>query len=418
MSRTRTTPLAAAAAAVVSAMLLLGGLVSPAAASPAPVVVVVPTSDFGTVNFDGGGAWSVSSPSGASWDAAAPSSLFTALPADGAKWTLDIEGKAPGTVGADPAGLSLSTVGYSNADPAQWALSQKIRYQYYLGSGGYPELDAQQTAGVLAVSSLFDSEFSWTAAYVEKPSAAVHGLPTLDLKIQDPLTKQRISFHSNGIGAPALTATLTTIDVSDPAHSWVINSAAAGHTQWSSLTTADITAAFADWEVVSFGPNIGRGADGTLTVTDLTVLDHTFRFVATKPTAPPVEVPVTTPSTGSFNGVLDEQDDLDVDLYVGTEFAGQWVGLTLHSTPTFLGYFLVDGTGIVTIALPASTPSGVHSVAVYNSAGVFQGWISGLSISALAATGVETAFALPIAALALLLGAVMLLVARRRRLAL
>jgi len=288
-------PVAAAAA-------LVG--VAPATAAVVPVPVY--TADLGVTNFDGNGAWGTASPSAPGWDTAAPAEPFTALPAAGSKWTLDIEGKAAGTTAITSDGLVLTTVGYANANPDEWKLSQKVRYSYFLGSGGYPALDSQVSDGVLPVEDFLGSELSWTGKYVEDADAVVHGKPAIEFRIQNPEAPyQRVSFHSNGYddngSAPTLTATTSTVTPSAADHLWVINSAAQAHGQYSSLSTAALAADFAGWDVVSFGPNSGRGADGVLTVDTLTALGTTFSFDVPVVKPPVIKPPVVDPP---FTGVV------------------------------------------------------------------------------------------------------------------
>jgi hypothetical protein len=265
-------PVAAAAA-------LVG--VAPATAAVVPLPVY--TADLGTTNFDGNGAWGTDAPSAPGWDKSASDAPFTALPAAGSKWTLDIEGKAAGTTAITSDGLVLTTVGYANANADEWKLSQKVRYSYFIGSGGYPAIDNQVSNGVLPVEDFLGSELSWTGKYVEDSDAVVHGKPSIEFRIQNPEAPyQRVSFHSNGYdengSAPTLTATTSTVTPSAADHLWTINSAAQAHGQYSSLSTTALAADFAGWDVVSFGPNSGRGADGVLTLDSLTALGTTFSF--------------------------------------------------------------------------------------------------------------------------------------------
>jgi len=283
-------PVAAAAA-------LVGAAPATAAVVPVPVY----TADLGTTNFDGNGAWGTDAPFAPGWDKSASESPFTALPAAGSKWTLDIEGKTAGTTAITSDGLVLTTVGYSNADADLWKLSQKVRYSYFLGSGGYPALDSQLTGGVLPVSDFLGTELSWTGKYVEDSDAVVHGKPAIEFRIQNPESPyQRVSFHSNGyagdLASPTLTATTSTVTPSESDHLWVINSSANEHGQYSSLSTESLISDFAGWDVVSFGPNSGRGADGVLTLDTLTALGTTFSFVV-----PVVKPPVIDPP---FTGVV------------------------------------------------------------------------------------------------------------------
>ncbi len=114
-------------------------------------------------------------------------------------------------------------------------------------------------------------------------------------------------------------------------------------------------------------------------------------------------------------------------LDLGPAFANQYVALYAYSAPTSLGWFLADGSGVVTFTIPSSVQDGTHTIAAYDATGALAGWIGGVTVAAaappvvgdpgpeLAATGAQSGLPLGGAVALLLTGLVLTVVARTRR---
>ena len=105
------------------------------------------------------------------------------------------------------------------------------------------------------------------------------------------------------------------------------------------------------------------------------------------------------------------------DITVSGSLNGQTVHVWIYSTPTYLGAHAVSG-GKVTVKLPASVAAGTHRIVVTDANGTVIGWRS-ISVTAdgLPDTGANAdtlGSAAALAAIALLSGAGLLLVSRRR----
>lgn len=107
-------------------------------------------------------------------------------------------------------------------------------------------------------------------------------------------------------------------------------------------------------------------------------------------------------------------------LDLGAAFANQYVAVYIYSTPTFVGWFLADGTGVVRFSLPSSVPSGTHTIAVYEATGSLVGWVANVTVAAavgaadLAPGGVDPAAPLLVAVLLAVAGAALAFRARGR----
>ncbi|WP_159500539.1 LamG-like jellyroll fold domain-containing protein [Microbacterium sp. 18062] len=103
-----------------------------------------------------------------------------------------------------------------------------------------------------------------------------------------------------------------------------------------------------------------------------------------------------------------------ITVTVGTQHAGQTVYGWIYSAPTALGPAVVTATGTVTFTVPATLATGAHRLVVTDADGNVIGWYA-LRVTDLAATGGDEALSwIPVGAL--LIGAgIVLLVLRRRR---
>lgn len=92
-----------------------------------------------------------------------------------------------------------------------------------------------------------------------------------------------------------------------------------------------------------------------------------------KPSTEPAAPTLTPENAGSVK--LLSVDGTRVTVTLGAEHANTWVGVTLHSTPRFLGWFLVDATGTLTAQLP-SDATGSHKLSFVTEQGDAIGWVS------------------------------------------
>lgn len=92
-----------------------------------------------------------------------------------------------------------------------------------------------------------------------------------------------------------------------------------------------------------------------------------------KPGTVPTAPTLTADNAGSVKLVSIDGRRVTVD--VGAEHANTWVGVTLHSTPTFLGWFLADATGRLVADMPADA-SGKHQLSFVTEAGDTIGWVA------------------------------------------
>lgn len=106
-----------------------------------------------------------------------------------------------------------------------------------------------------------------------------------------------------------------------------------------------------------------------------------------------------------------------VTLYVGTQYAGDTVGVWLHSTPIWLGAHVVSAAGTVTVTLPAGVAPGEHRLVVLDADGNVIGWTEVTVTGPLAATGADGAGLAATAGLAaaLIAAGALAVVLRRRR---
>lgn len=295
---TRILPRALATAGV--AALLVAGLTVPASAAGGTTVYVL-ASDLSSVNV---------SAASTKWDAPTLATAAT-LPATGTKWALDIENKPLGasSVTADGLVLTVATV------PAP----QKVRYQYYIGSGGYPTVDALDPT----LDDLLASPISWDLKLLSG-DRTVYG-PVFQVQLQKLLPgnsgyarvtvqtvwnpadgtrdlQNGLWFSNTAIYAGGYPANTTTYA---PTGGTVLNNAGSGP----GVSAQILADNFGDFEVVSFGPNLGRDFPYSWAFQNVTALGHTFQFVTQLPAAPPAPpassggttTPPTTTSSRSTN---------------------------------------------------------------------------------------------------------------------
>jgi hypothetical protein len=185
----------------------------------------------------------------------------------------------------------------------------KIRYQYYLGSGGYPTVDAH--AHTLA--DLLASPISWETTLLS--GNTTYG-PVFQVQLQrhlDDGSYARVTVQS--VWAPGT----ATVDLASGL--WFANTAiyadgypagaADGYGVRPGVTilnragsgpgvTASVLATnFGDFDVVSFGPNLGRDYEYRYAFQNLQAFDHTFVFSEFAPSPSPSASSTSTSGAGS-----------------------------------------------------------------------------------------------------------------------
>jgi LPXTG-motif cell wall-anchored protein len=379
----------------------VGAASTGAAALPAPGDVTVVPADVSGLNATDGTT---------GWDAPSAAAAFDpGLPA-GSRWTLDIEDKVPGQWEVTDDGLELDV-----AAGATVAESTKVRFQYFVGTGGYPAIDA----GSPTLADVLAGDVSWTQTLLS--GDPTYG-PTLQIKLEDPTTFQRVTVFSNwdpGTGARDLAHGLWLANTAIDRGDGTSNPAGSGPGVDSATPLNDV----GDFRVVSFGPNLGRDLAYDYRIQELSILGATFHFAAA-PTTPPVDEPPTTtvtpldpasyPSSAELPPGATSTSGTQLTVDLGAEHADEWVYLVLHSTPVVIGWVKTDASGHVSFSIPASLGPGGHTVAVYDADGGIVAWAA-FAVDALAETGTESAPLVGAGIALLLLGGVALALVRRRR---
>jgi 5'-nucleotidase len=144
---------------------------------------------------------------------------------------------------------------------------------------------------------------------------------------------------------------------------------------------------------------------------------------AEQPGAAPAPAPAASLTSTLENRITSDDRSLSagqtIRIFVGEQYAGDWVQVWLYSTPVLVsdGWVQVDPAGYVTIELPDELPAGAHRLAVLDADGNVIGWqsvtVADTGLAGLADTGAQVAPVLVFGALMLAAGAV-LVIARRR----
>ncbi|SEB85888.1 2',3'-cyclic-nucleotide 2'-phosphodiesterase/5'-or 3'-nucleotidase, 5'-nucleotidase family [Paramicrobacterium humi] len=79
---------------------------------------------------------------------------------------------------------------------------------------------------------------------------------------------------------------------------------------------------------------------------------------------------------GGISTVTEAKPGQTITINVGTEHAGEWVSVWLHSTPIMLsdGFVQVSAEGTVQVTIPADAPAGNHRIVVLAADGSVIGW--------------------------------------------
>jgi len=413
--RTRSLVRASATIAVIGGI-TAASLLAPSGAMAETSLPVYP-SDLSSVNYSAGST---------SFDAYG--ARYTSLPTAGSKWVLDIENKSQSSHGQTPTGLRLDGV-----DPGSAGWPSKVRYQYYLGSGGYPTVDGvtDDTVGAL-VSSL-----SW---YVKYPvaGAGVAGVDFAAQKLVDGDYHRVSGFVQCEPTPPARSGTDFFVETQSACR-WAVNSRMVetapgdfsytpGQYLYSGVSpqgsTTDFLSEFSDYEIVSFGPNVGRYAplDATVVIQTLKAFGTTFSFVEEEKSAPAPpaadsgSLDALLTSAGVTPQTLPGEVDPQTPLALTSAWAAVdgWVDVYAYSSPVYLGTFpvafgKVDLTGL---DLSSLTP-GAHTLLLI---GQSSGALSAYRITIpLSATGVDATIPVLIAGSLLIAGAILRIAVSARR---
>ncbi|HEY0259020.1 MAG TPA: hypothetical protein VGC18_04140 [Lacisediminihabitans sp.] len=153
------------------------------------------------------------------------------------------------------------------------------------------------------------------------------------------------------------------------------------------------------------------------------------------PAAPTTDVPAAASETALApteeipSTAIANTADRDYTLDLGPSFANEYVAVYAYSTPTLIGWFLADGSGVVSFTVPDTLAAGTHTIAAYDGTGALVGWVGGVTVAAvtggttvvdpggpeLAFTGADSGPWFLGGALLVLAGMVLTVTARRRR---
>ncbi|HEY0247459.1 MAG TPA: hypothetical protein VGC45_04265 [Gryllotalpicola sp.] len=314
-----------------------------AAAAPTPVTVV--PSDFSSRN---------STAATTGWDTTGQPRFDSASVGTGTRWVQDLENKTAGTFTVGGDGVTLSVVG--GGDPAAMT---KEKLQYYVGTGGYPAIDTLQPT----LATLFDRPLSWTQTLADG-GRTDYGI-TLQVKLQKQLDPNNpnswarvtvVSVWQPGSGfrdfnGSALWFANSDIHADGYQSGAVVNRAGSGP----GVSIAQLLANFGDFQVVSFGPNLGRDYSYDYTVQDFSALGQTFHF--TDHGAFTVPAPPTVAGSGAVGAPLTVTDSTDAWSPRPTTMNRQWFRTTSGAADQPIG----GATGTVYTPTVADLGHGVYA---------------------------------------------------------
>ncbi|MBA8815410.1 2',3'-cyclic-nucleotide 2'-phosphodiesterase (5'-nucleotidase family) [Microbacterium halimionae] len=217
-------------------------------------------------------------------------------------------------------------------------------------------------------------------------SAEVTGVPET-VEVGDTVSLQVSGINLTSLGSPENTVVEASID----------DTVFAPFTVTGGVATVEFTVP--DSAVGESVLSLVATDSGTQVTVPLTVTEATVPTEPTNPTDPGTELPSTggneTPvaeselTPGNAGDVKVIAGDLvpggTVTVYVGIEYAGDWVSAWLRSAPIFLGWYQVDAVGNITVTLPAGV-TGDHRIVIQDADGNLIGWQE-VTIGALAVTG-------------------------------
>jgi hypothetical protein len=320
------------------------GLTALPARGVSATVATLTASDIGTTNV---------SAARTAWDSIQQDEFVP----DATGLALDVENKPLGSTTLLPTGLLL--------DPT--ASTKKVRYQYYLGTGGVPALDVHE--GV-TLDDFLDAGFSWDA-YFPNAYAGSPGAPSIDIQLEKQLEngqfQRTAAFIYVGRSSGAAGAlSIRGFDESDDANgdvransrpAVVVDGVASAVTQQTPYTRADFRAAFGDYTVVSFGPNVGRSltSDNAVVFNAIHVLGVDYAFS-----------PLALDATSTFTARDDFSTRATVTLPQGATLDGNGHTISIEDTPSlghgFMGAVVENAPGATEIHVTDVTIDGTDGL--------------------------------------------------------
>jgi len=261
--------------AVAAAVLLAASAPSTAAGATDPATPVGPSAVSGAdVGVDGIAPFADAPRTASGSFRSGPAPRPPAAPAT--PWQLDDgTGILPGDWSVTPAGLGLSVVGV----PGSAAASEKVRFSYFVGNGGYPAIDAMHPT----LADVFSHPLSWDQTLDS-------GDPTYGVTLQIKLEKEIHPGEWAYVTAVSVWQPGTRTVTFDGPSSWfantdiysdgfltgtLVNRAGSGP----GVSRETLLENFGDFTVVSFGPNLGRDLTYGYTIQDFSILGQTFHFL-------------------------------------------------------------------------------------------------------------------------------------------
>lgn len=255
----------------------------------------------------------------------------------------------------------------------------------------------------------------------DRRGVSVTGIPASALELGATATVQLDKLDLTSTGSPVNTSVSAVFE----------GSAAAAQT--SEVTTGSATVAFTVPADVVGTTRLVITASPSNTVVRVPI---TVNAIVVPPVDPPTadvtEAAGIDSLTAEVEGLITLSDPTveqgqSIDVYVGTQYAGQRVYAFLYSTPMALGSSIVSSAGYVQVLIPANAPVGAHRLAIQDASGAVIGWANitisapttagaGVGGSNLAKTGSELAPLIVGAMLLLTLGGALVLIRGRRSL--
>jgi len=362
------------------------------AAGADDTIFVVNPDDFSAVQETPAEAWN-----GTLADQECP---VVTLPS--APWAFDIEDKPyAGTAAVTDRGLELSVEAATPDD-----LGEKSRVLHYVGMDWYGIPVAP------TLSEMMASPLAWTQQEVSETIVGTYGV-TMQIQVQTQIGDDcvRAILLNEWLGSPDKTR----VDLWG--QEWFAVSPVNGHpvNSVNAVPSSQIASEFGDWQVVAFGPNLGRDKlTYAYTVQSIEAFGKTFVFgIPDAPPPPPPVIPpdatppAPTPGTPAPQIAPSSQPApggvIDVSFPSGTFDPFEWVQFTFYSTPTYSTSLRADAFGALSgaVPVPPSVTTGSHTLAAV---GTVSGTVAVAAVTiTLPATGSEDELVLGLGAAAAML---------------